>query len=122
MNRFELFTLMYFVLDAYYEDEVKENDKLSVFLGDMNPFVWEDCISGDPAMYSEYCDFMGKKEITLENSLKIAKEYIKTIDFVDVTEAFQNMKDDEWIDGCTRYLSSEHKGAGMVDKKDINKV
>ena len=27
MNRFELFTLIYFVLDAYYEDEVNTETK-----------------------------------------------------------------------------------------------
>ena len=28
MNKFELFTLIYFALDAYYEDEVKTNNSI----------------------------------------------------------------------------------------------
>jgi len=110
MNKFELFTLIYFVLDAYYEDEVKSNNNLSIILGDMNPFVWKDCGSADPAMYSDYCNFLGKKKITLGNSLALAKEYVKTIDFVDVTEAFKDMTEEEWIPACKEYLASEHKG------------
>ena len=110
MNKFELFTLIYFVLDAYYEDEVKTNNNLNIILADMNPFVWADCISADPAMYDEYCSFLGDREITLDNSLELAKEYVKTIDFVDVTEAFKDMTDNDWIPVCKEYLQSEHKG------------
>ena len=47
----------------------------------MNPFVWADCGSADPAMYNAYCRFLGDREITLENSLELAKEYVKTIDY-----------------------------------------
>ena len=110
MNRFELFTLIYFVLDAYYEDEVKTNEKLQILLSDMNPFVWKDLGSADPAVYADYCRFLGDKIITLENSLEIAKEYVKTIEFADVIDAFQDMTDEEWLPVCQEYLSSEHKG------------
>ena len=113
MNKFELFTLIYFALDAYYEGEVKTNENLSIILSDMNPFVWKDCGSADPVMYSEFCRFIGEQKITLENSLKLAKEYVKTIDFVDVTEAFKDMTNEEWIPGCKEYLESEHKGADL---------
>ena len=116
MNKFELFTLIYFVLEAYYEDEVEENEKLNIVLSDMNPFVWEDCISSDPAMYAEYLDFIGDRQISIENSLSIAKDYVKTIEFYDVTEAFAEMTEDEWIPVCKEYLESAHKGseAGCV--------
>ena len=113
MNKFELFTLIYFVLDAYYEEEVKTNDSLGIILGDMNPFVWADCGSADQAMYNDYCRFLGDREITLENSLELAKEYVKTIDFVDVTEAFKDMTDNDWIPACKEYLTSDHKGKGI---------
>ena len=110
-KKFELFTLIYFVLDAYYEDEVKTNENLNIVLSDMNPFIWGDCISGDPAMYASYSKFIGNREITLDNSLEIAKEYVKTIDFADVTEAFDDMTDEDWLPVCQEYLASEHKGA-----------
>ncbi len=110
MNKFELFTLIYFVLEAYYEDEAEKNEKLNVVLSDMNPFVWEDCISADPTMYAEYVDFIGDRQISIENSLAIAKDYVKTIEFYDVTEAFAEMTEDEWIPVCKEYLESAHKG------------
>lgn len=115
MNRFELFTLIYFVLDAYYEDEVKTDEELNTLLSDMNPFVWGDLNSADPAMYKHFCEFIGEQKITLENSLAIAKNYISTIDYVDVTEAFSEMTDEEWIIPCKEYLSSNHKGADDIE-------
>lgn len=115
MNRFELFTLIYFVLDAYYEDEVKKDEKLNILLCDMNPFVWGDLNSADPAVYKHFCEFVGEQKITIENSLGIAKKYISTIDYVDVSEAFSEMTDEEWTVPCKEYLSSDHKGANNIE-------
>jgi hypothetical protein len=113
MNRFELFTLIYFWLDSYYEDAT--DDRLITQISDMNPFIWEDIGSADPVAYIDFCEFIGDKEITVDNSLEIAKEYVKTIDYADVTPAFDDLTDEDierWKDGCEEYLSSDHKGAG----------
>lgn len=115
MNKFELFTMIYFVLDAYYEDEVQSNEKIHTLLSDMNPFVWADLSSADPCVFKEFCDFVGEEIITMENSLSIAKKYVKTIDYVDVMEAFEDMTDEEWIGPCREYLEEEHKGADIVE-------
>ena len=111
MNKFELFTLIYFWLSRYYKDET--DDRIINQLSEMNPFIWADIGSADPAVYIEYCAFLGEKEISLENSLSIAKDYVKTIDYVDVTAAFENIDPEEWIHGCKDYLSTEHKGADI---------
>lgn len=109
MNEFELFTMIYFALDAYYEKDI-DDPFINTVLSDMNPFVWADIGSADPAMYSEYLDFLGGRAITLENSLNIARDYVKTIDFADVTAALDEMAEDEWMDYCKKYLSEPHKG------------
>lgn len=113
MNRFELFTMIYFWLDVYYENET--DDRIINQLSEMNPFLWKDLSSADPAVYDEYCSFIGEREITLKNSLEIAKEYVKTIDYVDMTEAFAHVDQQEWISGCEKYLASDHKGAENGD-------
>ena len=112
MNEFELYTMIYFTLDAYYEDDI-EDTFINTVLSDMNPFVWADIGSADPAMYSEYLDFLGGRTITLDNSLSIAKAYVKTIEFADVTAAFDEMTEERWIDYCKKYMSEPHKGASM---------
>lgn len=109
MNEFELFTMIYFVLDAYYENDI-EDPFINTVLSDMNPFLWADIGSADPAMYSEYLDFLQGRTISLENSLSIAKGYVKTIEYADVTAAFDEMTEERWIDYCKKYLSEPHKG------------
>ena len=111
MNKFELFTLIYFWLNRYYKNET--DDRIINQLSEMNPFIWADIGSADPAVYSEYCSFFGDRPISLENSLEIAREYVQTIDYVDVTEAFGNITEAEWLRGCTEYLASEHKGSDI---------
>ena len=111
MNKFELFTMIYFWLDKYYENTT--DDRILNQLSEMNPFLWKDIGSADPAVYSEFCTFLGERNISVENSLSIAKEYVATIDYVDVTAAFENIDPEEWIHGCKDYLSAEHKGADI---------
>ncbi len=109
MNDFELFTLIYYSLDAYYGREI-EDTYINSVVSDMNPFVFDDIGSADPAVYDEYKGFIDGKEITLENSLGIAREYLRTIDYADVTPALEGMTEEKWIEGCEKYLSQPHKG------------
>ena len=112
MNKFELFTIVFYWLDAYYDDST--DDRLINQLSDMNPFIWKDIGSADPAVYIEFCEFVGDREITIENSLDIAKEYVESIDYADMTAAFDDLSDEDikrWMAGCEEYLSSDHKGA-----------
>lgn len=111
MNKFELFTLIYFWLNRYYKDDT--DDRVINQLSGMDPFTWADIGSADPAVYNEYCAFIGEKKITIENSLSIAKKYVRTIDYVDVTKAFENIDLAEWIRGCKKYLAEDHKGADI---------
>ena len=110
MNKFELFTMIYFWLDSFYEDTTDEN--IINQLSEMNPFLWKDISSADPAVYDEFCSFLRGRSITVDNSLKLAREYVKTIDYADMTEAFMDMDEEKWKDGCRKYLTMEHKGAG----------
>lgn len=109
MNRFELFSLIYFWLSHFYKNTA--DDKIINQLSEMNPFLWDDIGSADPAVYDEYCAFIGDRKITVENSLDIAKEYVRTIDYADITEAFQDNDREKWEKGCREYLSTNHKGA-----------
>ena len=111
MNRFELFTVIYFWLDNFYKDTTDES--IINQLSEMNPFLWKDICSADPAVYDEFCTFIGKRNITIDNSLELAVEYVKTIDYADMAEAFRDIDEEEWKDGCRKYLAMEHKGADI---------
>ena len=47
---------------------------------------------------------------TIDNSLDIAKEYLKTIDYADVTAALKDMTTEEWSSYRRKYLAEPHKG------------
>lgn len=109
MNEFELFTMIYFALDAFYGTKI-EDVFICTVISDMNPFIRSDIGSADPAMYSEYIDFLNGRTITIDNSLDIAKEYLETIDYADVTDALKDMTTEEWSSYCRKYLAEPHKG------------
>ncbi len=108
MNEFELFTIMYFWIDDYYAES--SDDKINNLIGEMNPFLWQENCSADPALFDDFCHYMEGKTATIDNSLELAKNYVEAIDYVDVTEAFENPDYEKWKDGCRRYIADEHKG------------
>ena len=109
MNEYELFTMIYFALDAFYGTKI-EDVFIRTVISDMNPFIWPDIGSADPAMYSDYIHFLNGRTITIDNSLDIAKEYLETIDYADVTDALKDMTTEEWASYCRKYLAEPHKG------------
>ena len=95
MTKFELFAMIFYALDAYYEEDVPE--EINNFLSDMCPFTFADENSADPVIYEDYCEFVGNKEIRLDNSFSLAKEY--------VFQAFSDLTEEFWIQGCKDFLS-----------------
>lgn len=104
MTKFELFTMIFYALDAFYDENAPE--EINYFLSDMCPFTFADENSADPAIYEDFCEFVEGKEIAIENSLKIAKEYASHLKAVNVQEAFVDMTEEFWIQGCREYLSN----------------
>lgn len=109
MNKFELFSLIYYVLEAYYGLDIEDTFINSV-VSDMNPFIFDDIGLEDPAVYDEYKDFNEGKGITVERSFDIAKEYLKTTDYADVTPALVGTTEEWWIDGARSIFHSHIKG------------
>lgn len=77
----------------------------------MCPFTFEDVDSADSAIYADFCEFIGDKEITLEQSYGLAEEYVRQLKDVDVAEAFDDVLKKNWIGVCKEYLSKPHKGS-----------
>ena len=55
MNNFELFSLIFFMLNACWEN--CKDTELGQFLSGMNPYLWESEMSADPAWYEEFKEF-----------------------------------------------------------------
>ena len=107
MNKFELFSLIFFYLDTQWEEN--KDEVLGEYLGDMNPFLFKDIGSADPAVYSDFCKVI-TEPITVENSLELAKKYIASLNNETVTTAFRTIDPQEWFECTEEYLQMEHKG------------
>lgn len=113
MNKFELFTMIFYAIDLYYDNN--PSDLLGRFLSGMNPFLFEDIGSADPAVYSEFCNIV-QEEITVENSYNIAIKYIQSINYfdLDLVSAFQSITEEKWKEGCIKYYETNHKGKTLI--------
>ncbi len=107
MTKYELFIMIYYVLDYYWDQN--QGEELGNYLSDMSPFTFADIGSADPAVYSEFCDFIKVTKIEIENSYEIACKYIEYINKPYVTIAFEWVTKEDWIDKCKIYMESEHK-------------
>ena len=110
MNKFELFTMIFFVLDGYWDDH--KDSELGIFLSSMNPFLFEDIGSAVPYVYDDFSKMIGGRTITIDNSFGLAKEYIKNINADYISDAFEWIDESKWIDSCKKFLSAPHKGSG----------
>ena len=120
MNNFELFTMMYFVFDAIYDElpEEKKNipedkwqDDLGMYLSEICPFTWKSCDSADPAYFIEFSEFMRGKQIGDDYGYSLVCEYLEKENYYhNVLETFRTYKREDWIDACKRYISEPHKG------------
>ena len=107
MNKFELYCMIYYVLDAEWDES--KNPELGEFLSGANPFLFADIGSADPTVYTHFCDNISG-EITVENSYGIASEYITGLGSEVISAAFFTIDEDDWIESVKDYLSQDYKG------------
>ena len=107
MNQFELFCMIFYVLDAAW-DETKDPE-LGNFLSGANPFLFSDIGSADPSVFRRFCE---TTEITIpiENSYVTARDYIASLKSDALTRAFSTIDEKEWVSCTGAYLAQAHKG------------
>lgn len=107
MNRFELFCMIFYALDASWIDS--RSEAVGNYLSDANPFLFADNGSAVPEIYDHFCNII-QEDITTENSYDLAVKYIDTLDDKDISEAFHQINQDDWNSSVSAYMSSPHKG------------
>ena len=114
MNNFGFFSLIYLLLNHCREEN--QNEDLDCFLSKMDPYIWADEGSGDPAVYDEFKQFMKGKTLGEDNGFQLAKDYLKTITFYPGLEKYLEEYDQEgWDDAMRQFLSQPHKGENKSD-------
>lgn len=107
MNKFELYCMIYYVLDAEWDES--KNAELGKFLSSANPFQFSDIGSADPVIYEEFCKKI-PDTITRDDSYGYARNYVESLGNRDVQAAFLTIDREEWDECLHEYLSQEHKG------------
>ena len=111
MNRFELFCLIFFALDAQWDNT--PNEALGDFLSSANPFLFAEIGSAIPEIYETFCSTVQNNSIELNASYGIAKFYIERLAVPAITEAFLKIDETQWLTAARKYLSTPHKGENL---------
>ncbi len=107
MNQFELFCMIFFVLDAEW-DETRDPE-LGKYLSSANPFLFADIGSADPSVFHRFCEHTDK--ITpLNSSFRTAFNYIQSLQDEALVRAFSGIEEKDWIASAREYLEQPHKG------------
>lgn len=105
MNQFELFCMIFYVLDAEWDET--HDPALADFLSGANPFLFSDMGSADPAVYQHFCEII-RGPVDMEESFQKAQEYISALHDPSVTDAFRRMDEKEWIACAKDYLQEKN--------------
>ncbi len=108
MNPFELYCMVFFVLDAEWDKT--HNAELGAFLSSANPFLYEDIGSAIPEIFENFCRTVSGN-VPVEESYNVAKEYIRSLKSDRLLSIFAKIDRDAWKKAAREYLRSEHKGA-----------
>ena len=118
MNTFELFSMIYLVLEAHL-DERGRDEEFVLLVSDMNPFLWEDMGSADPSEYEQFTRYVGACAISVDVGYDIARMYLARFAPKVVSDAFRCYNKERWRELCEDYLSHEHKGGQMRTSVDF---
>ena len=107
MNRFELFCMIFYALDAIWDET--QDEELGNYLSSANPFMFEDIGSAVPEVFDTFCSYVDS-DVKLEDSHSVAKNYVKSLNNESVSKAFDQIDKDAWDEGVAEYMASDHKG------------
>lgn len=68
------------IVEEVWDRKIDNSDALGDVLGEMDPYKWDNCLSGDPAYEEEFIhylnkNFKGKNRFSLNEVIKIIKGY-----------------------------------------------
>ena len=91
--------------------EINHDETLGNFISGMNPYLWEEETSADPAVYDEFLEFMNNKTIGADYGYHLVNDYLDTVDYYKNIKRFlANIDGQFWIESAQKLLSQPHKG------------
>lgn len=100
MKAYKSFVYMFYALDAIYDEN--PNEELGNYLSGLNPFLFDDEGSADPAEYEDfketYAKQFGDKEVATSDIYEFCKDYLTKKAPEKAVDAFNQIKKEEWIE------------------------
>ncbi|MBE6913035.1 MAG: hypothetical protein E7473_10975 [Ruminococcaceae bacterium] len=100
MNIYRSFVYMFYALDAIYDE--CPDEELGNYLSGLNPFLFDDESSANPAEYEEFekccINQFGDKEPVASEIYEFCREYLAKNAPEKAIEAFDKIEKDEWIE------------------------
>jgi hypothetical protein len=117
MTRKQAYYTLYFLLDKYFETDYKDPVNpsdwgLRIFLSDMNPFIWAERTSADPATEIDFKNAWEKagngKSVSEEKALEAAVSFInfyqREFEF-KLADALTYLKSANWKESARRFCA-----------------
>ncbi len=99
MNKYNILLCIYQYLDEHFDKTC--SDKFVYYISNINPYVWGDGSTADPAYYADYMrivnGFFEGNECSLEDGLKYAKMYLAEYNALEHTEFGSNIDEAELV-------------------------
>ena len=99
MNIYKVFVYMFYALDAEYDEN--PNEILGDYLSGLNPFLFKEECSADPAEFEEfkksYIKCFGNTEPDCEDVYDFCRDYLEKNAPKEIVQAFSQTKKEDWI-------------------------
>ncbi|MGN1275157.1 MAG: hypothetical protein ACI4UF_11265 [Thermoguttaceae bacterium] len=124
MNQKEIFNLMFFALDKC--TRTNPTDALLSFCGDVDPFLFTDRTSADPAVSDDFDKFFQKtvpgQTLGVQESLAFVKAFLESIQeytysWPKVKAAIESVSEDDWAEAAEK-MRSLPRGVNPFDGMD----
>lgn len=80
-KQYQAFIALYFAIDHLYEKE--PCDTTALCASELDPFLWDDIGSADPAHFVEFCEYYNvkasSKNLTAKEGFELIKEYTEKL-------------------------------------------
>lgn len=108
MEAFEVYQLMFLILDELNDEDKKEN--LINYLTDANPYMREGENSVDVIVYAEFKEKFSSYKNKSDYAYDFICDYLKKLDpyYGDIYSIFASLSKEEYVDTCNNILKN-HK-------------
>lgn len=93
-NYYNYFILFYYILDSLCDKE--NNEELSLFISDVNPFLFRGEGSADPAIYDDFKTICNAYKKAAANGYDITKIFVDQKCPQCVKDIFSDITEEEW--------------------------